>query len=305
MADSLRRATSRATLVLPTPPGPTMVTRRSAASSRCREATARSRPIRRAGGGGVTFGAAGGGPAAPPAISRSRAGECRGRIEPGLVRETPPIVTSDAHRLRGLRGRGQGPHLQQHGRLTQRVGRDGRRGQAQHVAGLAGRDRAADQGVDDLFVQLRPALGGGGERQHVGQIRQHRSAPEGVRLPQEGNGAHGIAIGGSARFAEQAPRLRHVQLLGFEGQSIAVRARFQSAHRRSEVAPQAETRGSAGQRGPSRAPPTATVRRPDRPPAPYDHRRWPAAPAPLGASDPVRQPSRRRRPTAAARALPP
>ena len=73
VAVSTRRATSIATRVFPIPPGPTTVTSRSDASSRCSAATSASRPnsgvAGRTGGSPVLAGR----PATPPATARSAA----------------------------------------------------------------------------------------------------------------------------------------------------------------------------------------------------------------------------------------
>ena len=106
----------------------------------------------------------------------------RRRVEAGLVGQPAPVLAPDAQRVGGLPGGRQRAHQQQHGRLAQRVGGVRRGGEPDDVVRPARVDGRGDQRVGHLAVQPRAALDGGRDRRDVGEVGEHRPAPERVRL---------------------------------------------------------------------------------------------------------------------------
>ena len=185
-------------------------------------------PADEAGGRAGAVGRAGGSAAGDVAFPLGQRGR---RVETGLVGQPSPVLPADPQRLGGLPGRGEHAHQQEHRRFAQRVVGVRGGGERDDVARPARVDGTGDQGVGHLAVQLRAARDRDRDRFDVGEVGEHRAAPQPVRLLQHGEG---VGRGGAGR-REQGPRLREVELVGGEVEPVAVVAGLQPARRRTEV----------------------------------------------------------------------
>ena len=185
-------------------------------------------PADEAGGRPGAVGRAGGSAACNVAFPLGQRG---GRVETRLVDERSPVLPADPQRLGGLPGRGERAHQQEYRRFAQRVVGVRGGGERDDVACPARVDGAGDQGVGQLAVQLR----GGGDRDRdrfdVGEVGQHRAAPQRVRLLEQASASAGAV----RAVSEHGPRLREVELFGGEVEPVTVVAGLQPARRRPEV----------------------------------------------------------------------
>jgi hypothetical protein len=129
----------------------------------------------------------------------------------------------------------------QHGLLAQRVGGVRRGGEPDDVGRPARVEGRGDQRVGHLAVQPGAALDGGRDRPDVGEIGEHRPAPQRVRPPQEGQ-----RLAAVARAGEQPTGLREVDV---EVEAVAVVAGLQPGGRRAEACPQPRDVGVQGLAG--------------------------------------------------------
>ena len=219
------RRSRSATRVLPTPPGPTTVTSRSASSSRCSAAT--RRPGRSAGSGGAgpvappgpVHGRCTTAPTVPPAISRSSAPSAGEGSSPVSSAEPAPVVAPGPQRLeapaRSLpeRASAAGPRVRAAGR------RATRRPRAERFLGDPGVDRArrrADRSPLGAAARA-PTCRRAAVRRRRG--RRTPAAPEpgpraAARRPPPGS------VGAVARAGEQRPGPRHVEPVVGEHQPV-------------------------------------------------------------------------------------
>ena len=230
-----RSATSTATRVFPTPPGPTTLTRRSAASIRCRAATSAARPSSRVADRGGGSGRAGAGPDAPPATSRSSSASAGDGSRP---------VSSASRRRysRPTRSASGACPLAASARISASTA-GSRSGSAATDAAAspstssdrpAAADAATSASVTSRCSRTQPSHGDR-DRRDVGEVGEQRPPPERVRLPQRSD-ARRVRAG----RREQRPRLRDVEVVGAEIQPVAVRAGLQPGGRRAELGPQPE-----------------------------------------------------------------
>ena len=198
-------------------------------------------PARSAGWPGVdgAAGLAGGGGAGPDGAAR----RCRVPARParGTGRGRPPRPAGA-----GTRGRSRSASAARPVAASARIScstAGSRSGSAASAAaamperpsGAARRgDRAADQGVGDVAVQLLQPDGRGGDRRDLGEVGEHRSAPQRVGLRSSAAAAAGSCRRGRAR-GEQRAGLRHVQVGSVERQPVAAVQGLQPCRRRAEV----------------------------------------------------------------------
>ena len=301
---------------MPTPPGPTIVTSRSVASSRCSAASCASRPISRVPGPAalrhLTGRGTGGRPRGvrradgAPGDASFELGQRSRRIQSGLRREPAPVVPPGPQRLRRLPGHRQRAHQQQDRRFPQRVGGQRIDGELDDAIDLPGVDRASDQQVGHLAAQpLEPDR----RRSPAVRPRTGRRTPGRARAPALRAAARHAAAGSRcavARASVSSARARcHVQPVGAEHQPVAAVHRDQPRCPRPEVPAQpgdvtVQGRPSRLRRrgGPQRVHELIRGRR-------LVPRPTPAAPAPHAASARAPPPARRRRRAAGARARPP
>jgi hypothetical protein len=157
------------------------------------------------------------------------------RVEAGLVGQPAPVLPPGAQRFRGLSDRCERPHEREHGRLAQRVGGHRLGREPEHRARLPRRDGRSDQRVGDVAVQPRAALHRGCDRLDVGEVGEHGTPPQRVRLAQQGKPWR-VRAG----RREQRPGLREVQLAGRQVEAVAVLPGLQPGRGRPELCPQPE-----------------------------------------------------------------
>lgn len=156
------------------------------------------------------------------------------------------MLAPGAQRLSNPPGRGQRAHQQQHRRFPQRVLRESLSREADHVTDLARVERAPDELVTDLAVQLGQRDRPGRQRRGVDEIGQRRTAPERAGLPQQRSG--GNRVGQLAGCRQQGARL-HCVPVGAD-QPVATGRQLQPGRCGAEMTPQPGD--VAVQRGPGR-----------------------------------------------------
>ncbi len=181
-------AISRASRVLPTPPGPDHRHQPFGREQPVQRARPRpSRPNSRVAGPGRSAirrraRATGG---RPPAMSRSSSPQRRRRVQPGLLGQPAPVLPPARSASRGLPAAGERPHLQP-ARPAPATGprRATPPPASSTVSRLPGYDRGGDQRVGHLAVQLFAASTAAAIGATSARSAEHRPAPQRVRLEQ-------------------------------------------------------------------------------------------------------------------------